>query len=79
MWIRTQPVPIEDEADAILASIIYFTAVHADLRSLREGITFVLGEKYIFCKIDLVFFFRFKYDSLQPSSTFSCMSDIFIN
>ena len=48
MWIIPQPVTIEDEADAIMASIIYFTVSHADLRSLREGITLVLGKNYIF-------------------------------
>lgn len=44
MWIRSQAIPPEGETDAIMASIIYFTAVHADMISLREGITFVLGE-----------------------------------
>ena len=73
MWIRTQPVPIEDEADAIMASIIYFTAVHADLRSLREGITFVLGENDIFKKVDLATFFRYRYDDIFPSSAFDCL------
>jgi hypothetical protein len=44
MWILTNPVPVDEEADAIRASIIYFTAIHADLKSMREGITFVLGK-----------------------------------
>ena len=73
MWIRTQPVPIEDEADAIMASIVYFTAVHADLRSLREGITFALGENDIFNKVDLAIFFVYRYDDLHPSFAFNCL------
>ena len=73
MWIIPQPVTIEDEADAIMASIIYFTVSHADLRSLREGITLVLGENDIFNKVDSATFFRYRFDDLHPSSTFDCL------
>jgi hypothetical protein len=45
MWILTSPIPVNEEADAMKCSIVYFTAVHADLRSLRHGITFILGMK----------------------------------
>ena len=53
MWIRTAPIPIEEEAAAIKASVIYFTAIHSDLRSLREGITMILGKN----NNDYCFFF----------------------
>lgn len=42
MWIVTRPVPVEEEKLAISSSVMYFTAIHADMISLREGITFVL-------------------------------------
>lgn len=42
MWIKTRPVQIEEERNAIRSSVVYFTAIHADLISLRNGITFVL-------------------------------------
>jgi hypothetical protein len=43
MWILTSPIPVDEEADAMKCSIVYFTAIHADMRSLRHGITFILG------------------------------------
>lgn len=42
MWIVTRPTLIEEEIYSVRASVLYFTAIHADLTSLREGITFVL-------------------------------------
>jgi hypothetical protein len=42
MWIRARPVQVAEEKDSIMAGLIYFTAIHADYKSLREGITFVL-------------------------------------
>jgi len=42
MWIRTRGILPEEETLAVRTSIIYWFSVHADLRSLREGITFVL-------------------------------------
>lgn len=42
MWIKTRPVQIEEERNAIRTSVLYFTAIHADLVSLRNGITFIL-------------------------------------
>ena len=46
MWIKTETITVEEEALAMKSSIIFHTAVHADMRSMREGITFVLG-KYL--------------------------------
>ena len=43
MWIRTRPVQVHEEVLAIKSASIYFSAIHADLKSLRNGITFVLG------------------------------------
>lgn len=43
MWIRTRPVDVAEERSAIKASCVYFTAIHADMNSLRNGVTFVLG------------------------------------
>jgi hypothetical protein len=45
MWIRTRPTKVSEEGNAIRASIIYFTAAHADFISLRSGITFVLDTR----------------------------------
>lgn len=43
LWIIARGgIPAEDEVTAIRASIIYTTAVHADLHSLRSGITFIM-------------------------------------
>eukprot|EP01038_Epipyxis_sp_PR26KG_P009617 gene9617-12950_t len=42
MWIKTCPVQKEDEKLAVRIGCIYFTAIHSDLNSLRNGITFVL-------------------------------------
>lgn len=42
MWIRTRGIHPDEETLAVRASIIYWFSVHADFRSLREGITFVL-------------------------------------
>ena len=42
MWIRTRPTQIDEEIYSVRASVLYFTAIHADLTSMREGITFVL-------------------------------------
>ena len=38
MWINTRPVEVEEEILAIRGSVIYYTAIHADLISLRNGI-----------------------------------------
>ena len=37
MWINTRPVEVEEEILAIRCSVIYYTAIHADLISLRNG------------------------------------------
>ena len=42
MWINGGSTQPEDEAMLVRACCLYFMAVHADLRSLREGITFVI-------------------------------------
>lgn len=42
MWIRARPTLIEEEQHSVRASSLYFTAIHADLTSIRQGITFVL-------------------------------------
>lgn len=42
MWIKTRPTTIEEEQLAIRAGAIYYTAIHADLISMRKGITLVL-------------------------------------
>jgi hypothetical protein len=42
MWIRTRPTSAAEERDAVRCGVIYFTAVHADLVSMRNGITFVI-------------------------------------
>ena len=44
MWIRSRPIPVAEEKAAIKASCVYFSANHADINSMRNGITFVLGE-----------------------------------
>mmetsp|Transcript_8886 Transcript_8886/g.22039 ORF Transcript_8886/g.22039 Transcript_8886/m.22039 type:complete len:294 (-) Transcript_8886:233-1114(-) len=42
LWINGQPIPPENEAACIRASTWFFFAVHADLHTLREGVTFVI-------------------------------------
>jgi hypothetical protein len=42
MWIRTRPTNLAEERDAVRCGVIYFTAVHGDLVSMRNGITFVI-------------------------------------
>lgn len=42
MWIHTEKTPVEMERSVVRAGIIYFTAIHSDLVSLRRGVTFVL-------------------------------------
>jgi len=42
MWIRSRPTTNDEERDAVRCGVIYFTAIHADLTSMREGITFVI-------------------------------------
>jgi len=42
MWIRSRPTTVDEERDAVRCGVIYFTAIHADLTSMREGITFVI-------------------------------------
>ena len=42
LWIRKQAVLPEEERLAIRANCLYFMAVVADMKSMREGITFVL-------------------------------------
>ena len=42
-WINGgSPVTVDKERDAVRAGIMYFTAIHADAHSLREGIAFVI-------------------------------------
>jgi hypothetical protein len=42
MWIKTRPTTIEEEQLSVRSGVIMYTAIHADLVSMREGITFVL-------------------------------------
>lgn len=42
MWITTRPTQIEEEQRAVRVGAIYYTAIHADIVSMREGITFCL-------------------------------------
>ena len=42
MWIKTRPTQIEEEQNAVRVGAIFYTAVHADMVSMREGIMFVL-------------------------------------
>jgi hypothetical protein len=42
MWIKTRPTTIEEEQLSVRCGVIMYTAIHADLVSMREGITFVL-------------------------------------
>ena len=42
MWIRTRPTVLKEERDAVRCGVVYFTAVHADMVSMRNGITFVI-------------------------------------
>eukprot|EP00281_Chroomonas_sp_CCMP1168_P019172 CAMPEP_0206224504 /NCGR_PEP_ID=MMETSP0047_2-20121206/7060_1 /ASSEMBLY_ACC=CAM_ASM_000192 /TAXON_ID=195065 /ORGANISM="Chroomonas mesostigmatica_cf, Strain CCMP1168" /LENGTH=218 /DNA_ID=CAMNT_0053647463 /DNA_START=237 /DNA_END=890 /DNA_ORIENTATION=+ len=42
MWIQGQPILPEHESTCIQCSSMYFFAVHADLKTLREGVTFVI-------------------------------------
>lgn len=44
LWIKTGPIPVEKEAKSVSAAIIYNTGIHADMRSLREGVTCALGK-----------------------------------
>jgi hypothetical protein len=42
MWIVTRPTLVEEEPYSVRGSMLYFTAIHSDLVSLRNGITFIL-------------------------------------
>lgn len=42
MWIRTRPTQVAEETLAVRTGVIYWLAVHADIKSMREGITFVI-------------------------------------
>jgi hypothetical protein len=42
MWIRTPPIAVNEEKLAVRASCIYLLANHADLKSMREGVTVIL-------------------------------------
>jgi len=42
MWIVTRPTLVQEEPYSVRASILYFTAIHSDLVSLRSGISFIL-------------------------------------
>jgi hypothetical protein len=43
LWVRGGgSIPVEMEKATIRTGVIYFTAIHADFISLRQGITFVL-------------------------------------
>ena len=43
MWINAHKIPPEEELLAIRNAIVYFTAAHADLKSLRRGLTQTLS------------------------------------
>jgi hypothetical protein len=43
MWINGGATPVAEEERCIRACTLYFFAVHADRRSLREGITMVIN------------------------------------
>lgn len=42
MWVKARHTTTEEELLQIKAGIIYFSAIHADFISLRNGITFVI-------------------------------------
>lgn len=42
MWIYTNKIPPAEEQNCVRASFVYFVASHADLRTMRRGLTFVL-------------------------------------
>lgn len=42
MWIRGRPIPPSEELATVRASCIFHLAVHADLHTLRNGVTLVL-------------------------------------
>ena len=42
MWIKARQTKIEEETNSVRAGVLYFMAVHADILSLRQGITFVI-------------------------------------
>ena len=43
IWIREPPAVVGDEVYELKTAIIYYVAIHADLLTLREGTSFVLG------------------------------------
>jgi len=42
MWIYANKIPPAEEQNVLRSSFVYFVAAHADLRSMRRGLTFVL-------------------------------------
>lgn len=42
MWIKARKTTLEEEKKSIRVGCIYFMAIHADLISMRNGITFVI-------------------------------------
>lgn len=42
MWITGKPVPVAEEQNSVLASFMYYLAVHSDADTLRRGITLVI-------------------------------------
>ena len=42
LWIQGDTIPVDQEATSVRAGILYTVAIHGDVKSLREGITFVI-------------------------------------
>jgi hypothetical protein len=42
VWIQSRFIPNGMERNAIRAALMYYTAIHSDLRTMRNGITFVV-------------------------------------
>ena len=41
-WIKSRPVQVHEETLAVRCSCIYYVALHADMITLRNGVTFVI-------------------------------------
>ena len=42
MWISGAQTQVSEERGCVRAGVLYWMAVHADIHTLREGITFVI-------------------------------------
>jgi len=42
MWIDGGVIPVEEEKNSVMAGMLYWMAVHSDITTLRNGITFVI-------------------------------------